>query len=213
MAELQIAVVGARAEPYAAVPTLLWSLRLTEATGAVIHAMALHAQVRIEPARRRYEPAEQDGLADLFGESSRWGTTLHPFVWAHLDTTVGRWSGETVIDVPMACTYDFEVTGSKYLHALGPDGEVPVVLLFSGTVFTCGEHGFAAEPVPWDLEGEHRLPVAEWQAMMDRYYPGDGWLRMPRPTIDALRRYRSRQALPSWEQTIAALLKEAGEDT
>jgi hypothetical protein len=213
VADLAVEIVGARADAFAAVPTLQWKLRMREETGAVVHTVALHVQVRIEPQRRHYSHEEQEALSDLFGEPARWGSTLHPFLWAHMDAMVSGFTGETEVEVPMACTYDFEVTGSKYLHSLGAGGEVPVVLLFSGTVFTKGETGFSAELVPWDLEGTYRLPVGEWRSLMDRYYPGDGWLRMPRRSIEALRRYRSRKALPTWEQTVEALLKQAGEDT
>jgi hypothetical protein len=211
MAELGAEIVGVRVEPYAAVPTLLWSLRLVESTGVRVHTVALHTQVRIEPQRRRYDRLEQDRLLDLFGEPTRWGDTLRPFLWTHVDTTVSGFDGETVVDLPMACTYDFDVAGSKFLHGL-EGGEVPLVFLFNGTVFTRGDAGFAAELVPWHLECEYRLPVTLWRELMDRYFPGGGWLRLDRGTIDRLQRYRAEQALPTWEQAIAALLKAAGED-
>jgi len=35
-------------------------LRVTAAEGTVVHAVALQCQIRIEPARRKYAPAEQD---------------------------------------------------------------------------------------------------------------------------------------------------------
>jgi len=47
---------------------------------------------------------------------------------------------------------------------------------------------------------------------MDRYFPNAGWLRLSRETIDRLQRFRAERALPTWEQAIEALLKEAGED-
>jgi hypothetical protein len=211
MAELSAAIVDVRVEPYAAVPTLMWSLRLAESTGVRVHTIALHTQVRIEPQRRRYDRLEQDRLLDLFGEPTRWGDTLRPFLWTHVDTTVSGFDGETVVDLPMACTYDFDVAGSKFLHGL-EGGEVPLVFLFNGTVFTRGDAGFAAELVPWHLECEYRLPVTLWRELMDRYFPGGGWLRLDRGTIDRLQRYRAEQALPTWEQAIAALLKAAGEN-
>jgi hypothetical protein len=211
MAELSAEIVDVRVEPYAAVPTLMWSLRLAESTGVRVHTIALHTQVRIEPQRRRYHQLEQDRLLDLFGEPSRWGDTLRPFLWTHVDTMVSGFEGETVVDLPMACTYDFDVAASKFLHGLD-GGEVPLVFLFNGTVFTKSDTGFAAELVPWHLECDYRLPVTLWREVMDRYFPGGGWLRLDRGTIDRLQRYRAEQALPTWEQAIAALLKAAGED-
>lgn len=211
MAELSIDVVDVRMEPYAAVPTIVWSLRLREATGIRVHTIALHTQVRIEPQRRHYKDTERGRLVEMFGEAPQWSESLRPFQWTSFDGMVGGFDDETIVELPMACTYDFEVTGSKYLHSLD-GGEVPLVFLFSGTVFTNGEAGFAAEMVPWHLEGHYRFPVAIWRETMDRYFPGAGWLRLDRTTIDRLQRYRAEQALPTWDQTFAALLKAAGED-
>ena len=71
-------------------------------------------------------------------------------------------AGHTEFDLPVECTYDFEVAGAKYIHSLA-DGEIPLLLLFSGTVFTRGESGFSAEPVPWDREASYRMPVSVWR--------------------------------------------------
>jgi hypothetical protein len=209
--ELTAEIAEATAEPYAAVPTLSFRLRLTEASGAAIHAIALRAQVRIEPQQRRYSAAEAERLVELFGETPRWGDTLRPFLWTHLSTTVSGFSGATEVELPMTCTYDFEVSGAKYLHSLDA-GDIPLVVLFSGTVFTKGGAGFIAEPVPWHVECKYRLPVAVWRETMDRYFPNAGWLRLSRSTIDDLVRFKTARALPTWEQAIEALLKEAGED-
>jgi len=58
MADLAITVAGAAAEPYAASPTVMFDLRATDASGARVHALALRAQIRIEPQKRRYNQAE-----------------------------------------------------------------------------------------------------------------------------------------------------------
>ena len=114
--------------------------------------------------------------------------------------------------MPVACTYDFEVGAAKYLHALS-DGEVPMLLLFSGTAFRRTDDGrFEVEQVPWSLESRYRVPVAVWRELMDRFFPGGGWIRLHRDTLDALQRFKARGALPTWEATFAALLKQAGED-
>ncbi|MET1065689.1 MAG: DUF6084 family protein, partial [Arthrobacter sp.] len=51
MTELAFDVVDIQPEPYAAAPQLTARLRLTESTGATIHAIALRCQVRILPQR------------------------------------------------------------------------------------------------------------------------------------------------------------------
>jgi len=211
MPELAFEVLDAVAEPFAAVPTLALRLKLTTTTEAPIHAIALRAQIRIEPQRRRYQPAEEVRLLELFGETPRWGDSLRPFLWTHAAAMVRGFSGSTQAELPLACTYDFEVAAAKYLHSLD-GGEVPLNLLFSGTVFTAGAAGFTAEPVPWHAEAGYRLPVAVWRDLMDHYFPNSGWLRLSREAIDSLQRFRVARALPSWEQAIELLLKEAGEE-
>jgi hypothetical protein len=212
MTELAFTVLGARPEPYAAAPGLLFRIRVDEPTGAAVHAIVLRAQVHIEPQRRRYVETEADQLTDLFGTTDRWSMTLRPFLWAHASAMVRGFTGSVEFDLPLPCTYDFEVAGSKYLHALA-DGEVPLVLRFSGTVFTRGTTGFGVEQVPWHLEAPYRLPVRLWREVMDAHFPGGGWIRLDRETLDALNRYRSARGLTGWEPALAELLATASEVT
>ena len=205
MTVLGVEVLDVRPQEHAAAPHLLFRLRVTETSGAVVHAIALRAQLRIEPQRRPYDEAERAGLADLFGTADRYASTLKPFLWTHASTMLQGFRGSTEVDLPVACTYDFDVSGTKYLHALR-DGEVPLALLFSGTVFTRGETGFAAEQLSWSLEASCRLPVSTWRRLMDLYFPGAGWIRLDRDTIAALAQFRSARGLTSWEQTFAELL-------
>jgi hypothetical protein len=130
--------------------------------------------------------------------------------FATVSLMVPSFTGSTEIDLPVPCTYDFEVAASKYLHALG-DGEVPLLLLFSGTVFTKGLSGFSVDQVPWHKEATYRLPVAVWREIMDRFFPGAGWIRVRRDTLDALQRFKAVRALPTWDDALEALFKEAGE--
>jgi hypothetical protein len=170
-----------------------------------VHAIALRCQIRIEPQRRPYDAAEQKGLTDLFGTSERYATTLKPFLWTHATAMVQGFQGSSEFDLPVACTYDFEVSASKYLQALR-DGSIPVVLLFSGTIFTRGETGFTVEQLSWSLDASCQVPVTTWRALMDAYFPGGGWIRLDRDTLDALVRYRSARGLTSWNQTLGGLL-------
>ena len=204
MTEFSFACIGVRADRYAAGPTLVFRLRVTAGDNAHVHALALRCQIRIEPARRGYEPAEADGLADLFGERSRWGSTLQPVQFAQVSVMVPSFTGEIETDLVVPCTYDMEIAATRYLTAL-TDGEVPLLMLFSGTAFT-GTGGFQVEPVPWDREAAFRMPVTAWREMVEQHFPGCGWIRLPRDTMDALLAYRSRHALPSWEATVQALL-------
>ncbi|OEJ37408.1 hypothetical protein AR457_32750 [Streptomyces agglomeratus] len=209
MTEFAFTCTGVRSDPYAAGPTLVFRLRITASGGARVHALALRCQIRIEPARRGYEPAEADGLKDLFGERSRWGSTLQPVQFAQVSLMVPGFTGETETDLVVSCTYDTDIASTRYFGAV-TGGEVPLLMLFSGTAFT-GAGGFHVEPVPWDREADFRMPVAAWREMVEQHFPGCGWIRVPRDTMDALLEFRSRRGLASWESTLQTLLAEADE--
>jgi hypothetical protein len=200
---------GAEPDRFAAAPTLLLSLTVAETTGALVHAGMLRCQVRVEPARRPYTDAEAEGLVDLFGTRARWGETLTPLNLATVAFSLPQFTGETTVPLPVPCTYDTEVAASRYLTALA-DGEVPLLLMFSGTVFLAGGSGLQVAQVPWDLEARFRLPVATWRAVMDVLFPNSGWVRLRRDVLDRLSRYRSAGGVPSWEETVTRLLDEAG---
>jgi hypothetical protein len=209
--DFAFACTGVRADPYAAGPTLVFRLRITASDHARVHALALRCQIRIEPVRRGYGDAEAARLTDLFGERSRWGSTLNPVQFAQVAVMVPGFTGEVETDLVVPCTYDMDIASTRYFHAL-EEGEVPLLMLFSGTAFT-GAGGFRVEPVPWDKEAAFRMPVKTWREMVDQHFPGSGWIRLPRDTMDALLAHRSQRALPSWEATVEALLGAAGERT
>jgi hypothetical protein len=172
-----------------------------------VHAIALRAQVRIEPSRRRYTDAEGDGLLDLFGPRERWPDTQRSFLWMHCATMVPGFNGGTEVNLPLPCTYDLEVAGSKYLHALRT-GTVPLLFLFSGTVFIKGSRGFAVQQVPWDREDRFDMPVGVWHDLMAAHFPDTGWVRLTTGTLDALSSYKARRGLLGYDQAVAELLAE-----
>ncbi|MFJ3235609.1 DUF6084 family protein [Streptomyces sp. NPDC086787] len=206
MSGLSFVCTGVRADRYAAGPTLVFRLRISKDSDEPVHALALNCQIRIEPARRGYDGTEAHGLTDLFGERSRWGSTLQPVQFAQVPLMVTGFTRETEADLVVPCTYDMDIAATRYLDALR-GGEVPLLMLFSGTAFT-GAGGFRVEPVPWDREATFRMPVAAWREMVEQHFPGCGWIRLPRDTMNALLAFRSRRALPSWEATVSALLEE-----
>jgi hypothetical protein len=189
---------------------VVFRLRVAEKTGVRMHAMMLRCQIRIEPQRRRYDAAEAEQLLELFGETPQWGDSLKPMQFASIGLMVPSFTGHIEVDLPVPCTYDFEVATAKYFHSL-TEGEIPLLLLFSGTVFLKTEAGFQIEQVPWHLEDRHRMPVTVWRELMDGFFPNSGWIRVRRDTLDALQRYKGRRVFSSWEDAFAALLKQAGE--
>ena len=205
MTELVFDCVGARAEKWAVAPTMTFLIKVAETAGEAVHGISLRCQIRIEPVKRRYSEDEGELLVDLFGERSRWGETMKPLQLAFAAQMVPGFTGSTEIELPVPFTYDFEVATSKYFHAL-QDGDIPLILLFSGTVFVKTDEGFRVEQVPWHKESAFRLPVATWREMMDSHFPNSSWVRVRRDTLDALLRFRTERVLPSWDDTFLALL-------
>ena len=208
MADLIFGCTGAASERYAATPTLTFSLTITERSGVRIHAIALRCQIRVEPHRRRYSAAEAQRLHDLFGDPSRWAETVKPIQLATVTTTVPTFTAVTEVEVPVPVTYDLEVASARYLQGLD-DGTIPLLLLFSGTVFVATGEGFSVELVPWSAEASYRLPVSVWHDLVDAHFPGRSWLPCSNVTLDALSAFKAKHALPTWDATLAALLAQA----
>ncbi|MFE6923095.1 DUF6084 family protein [Nocardia sp. NPDC057663] len=202
------AVLGIAPEPYAVTPTLTARVGIAALAEEPVHAIALRAQVRIEPHRRGYTDEESAGLLDLFGPRERWRDTQRSFLWMHCATMVPGFHGGAQVDLPMPCTYDFEVTGSKYLHALR-EGTVPLIFLFSGTVFIRGATGFAVQQIPWDREDKFQMPVSVWEDLMAAHFPNSGWLRLRRDTLDAIAAYKSSHGLLGFDDAMTRLLDTA----
>jgi len=208
MADLIFGCTGATAERYAATPTLTFALTITERSGVRVHAIALRCQIRIEPHRRRYSAAEAQRLHDLFGDPSRWAETVKPIQLATITTMVPTFTAVTETNVEVPVTYDLEVTSARYLHGLD-DGTIPLLLLFSGTVFVANGDGFSVELVPWSAEASYRMPVSIWRELVDVHFPNSAWLRCSRETLDELSAFKAKRALPTWDSTLEALLAEA----
>jgi hypothetical protein len=192
---------------YAATPLLCAQIHLEESTGALVHAMALRCQVRIAPQRRQYE-SSTGALGDLFGTRDRWGSTLKPLLWMHASTTVRGFTDGIDIELPLPCTYDLDVAATKYLHAVR-GGDIPLSLMFNGTIFTRGDTGFQVEQIPWNTDVEYRMPTEVWHDMMDAFFPNSGWIRMSHESIDALVQFRTSRGLTGWDETFETLLRGA----
>jgi hypothetical protein len=209
--ELRFAVTGAAPVEHAAAPTLAFALRVDAPGGQAIRSVVLDVQVQIAARRRPYDADARERLFELFGAPEGWGTTLRTLLWTRTTRVVPPFEGSTVVDLPVPCTYDLEVAAARYLAALG-DGEVPLELLFSGTVFHAGPDGrLQAARIPWECEAGYRLPVSVWRQTMDRHFPGTAWLRLRRESFDRLAAYRSRHALATWDDALDALLMGAEE--
>jgi hypothetical protein len=207
MPELHFQIEGAEAIAHAAAPLIALKLRITNlpATEA-IHTLTLRCQVQIEPAKRRYLLQEQEKLLDLFGEPERWSRTVRPLLWMNTTVAVPGFTDNLLVNLELPCTFDFNVATTKYFHALKA-GEIPVCVMFSGTVFYKGaDDALQVAQVPWDREANFRLPVTVWKEMMDLYFPDTAWLCLRRDAFEQLYQYKMRHGLPTWEQAITRAL-------
>ncbi|MDT7543428.1 MAG: hypothetical protein QOE33_3332 [Acidobacteriota bacterium] len=209
MPDLNFQVENVEAVAHAAAPLLSFKLRVTNANAdEPIHTVALRCQIQIESTRRRYNAQEQEHLLDLFGEPERWGRTLRTMLWTHASMVVTPFTGSTIVDLPVTCTFDFNVAATKYFAGL-EGGPVPLALLFSGTVFyESAEGALQVSQISWDKEAKYQLPVSVWQEMMNFYYPNSAWLSLRRDVFDRLNEYKMRRGIPTWEQALDSLLKD-----
>ena len=200
-------VEGAEAVAYSASPLLAFKLRVTNVDpDEVVQSVALRCQLQIEATHRKYGPQEQERLLDLFGAPERWSRTLRAMLWTHTSINVPPFQGSVVVDLPVPCTFDFNVAAAKYFAGLD-DGEVPLNLMFSGTIFyEPGANGLQIEQIAWDREAKYRLPVRVWKEMMDIYYPNIAWLCLRRDVFEKLSQYKMDRGIPTWEETIESLL-------
>ncbi len=84
MPDLNFEMVGAEAPAFAAVPTIIFKLRIDNAIEQErIHSGTLRCQVQINVTRRHYSPEAQARLLEVFGEPKRWGETLRSLLWTH----------------------------------------------------------------------------------------------------------------------------------
>ncbi len=207
MPQLTFTVDGAQAIPFAASPTIAFHLRVTNPQPAQeIQSIALRCQIMIEAQRRQYTPSERHGMRDLFGEPDRWSQTLRPLLWTHASVTVKEFAASTAVEMPVACTFDFNVGSAKYFYALETD-EIPLLFQFSGTIFSSAPDGsMRIAQIGWDKDSRFRMPATVWKDMMDLYYPNSAWLRLSREAFDRLHDYKQTRGLATWEQAIEELL-------
>lgn len=206
--DLRFSVVDAEAVARAAVPTVALRLVVERVGGGPVHSATLGVRVDIAPARRAYDAATGQRMVDLFGAPDRWGDTLSGIGWSRATVLVGPFADRATAELALPCSYDFDVAANKYLDALR-DGDIPLDLMFSGTVLYESEGRLRAAPIPWDREATYRLPVRVWRDAMAAAFGDAPWLRLRRDTFDRLSAYRARGAYTSWDAAVDALLGEA----
>ena len=208
MPDLSFQIETATVVPFAAIPMLAFRLQIRNAVAnEAIHTIALRCQIQIEVTRRRYSSAEQEHLLDLFGQPDRWSQTLRNLLWTHATVLVPGFSGPSgAVDLQVPCSFDFNVAATKYFAGLS-DGEIPLNMLFSGTVFYVREDSsLQVAPISWEKEARYTLPVTLWREMMESYYPNSVWLNLHRDVFERLYRYKMQHGIPTWERALEQVL-------
>ncbi|MEI9999367.1 MAG: DUF6084 family protein [Verrucomicrobiota bacterium] len=207
MPDLAFQVTGVEPAERGLAPLLTFQLEVANTPAQeAIQSVLLQVQIQLQAPQRRYNAGEKDKLSELFGAPERWGGTLRTRLWTQAVTHVGGFSGRTTAALTIPCSFDLNIAATKYFYALD-DGEVPLLFLFSGTVFYEGEGGrLQVQQIAWNKEAAWRMPVRAWREAMDRHYPGTAWLTLDREIFDRLYAYRRANGLPTWDQTIEQLL-------
>jgi hypothetical protein len=204
----EFAVVSAAPLAFAAAPTMVFSMTATERSGIEIQSIALSVQVMIDPARRGYDPATRERLAELFGPPASWTPSTQGMAWARIAVVVAAFEGSTSFALDVPCTYDLEVAAAKYFYAVR-EGDVPLSFHYSGTVFYLAPDGrVQITPVSWSSTAQFGMPIATWRAMIAKHYPGGGWIRLSDETLERLGARRASRGLPSFDAAIAELLSD-----
>lgn len=206
MLDFSFEVISGDPVLYSASPLLNLRTAITANEPIPVHSILLRCQIMMEVMRRHYTDEEQTGLKDLFGEPERWGQTLRTMLWTHVSVVVPPFREQTSVDLPVPCTFDFNVAATKYFGALQSD-DIPLLLLFSGTVFYEGENGaLQVCQISWEREAKFRLQVKVWRAMMEHYYPNSSWLCLRRDVFEKLYQFKVRNGIPTWEQTLEGII-------
>ena len=213
MPDLSFEVIGAEAVTFSTLPMLNFKMGITNAYAEEhIQSINLKCQIMLSVTQRRYSAEEKARLLELFGEPERWNKTLRAFLWTNVTTVVPRFSGSTVVELPVPCLYDFEVVSTKYFDAL-ENGEIPLTFLFSGTIFYENAEGnLQIGQISWSKEANYRLPVALWKEVINIHFPNSAWIRLPKDVFDQLHQYKIAHGLVTWEQVLVHLLRASGEE-
>jgi hypothetical protein len=212
MPDLDFKVVGVESAVHGIAPLLHFKLEVTNTPETeTIDSVMLQTQIQIQSTQRAYESAEKEKFGELFGTPDRWGQTLRARLWTHANATIRQFTGKTEAILSIPCTFDLNVSATKYFYAL-EGGEVPLLFLFSGTIFYKGaDERLQIQQVSWNKECAYRMPIAVWKEMMDRHYPNTAWLSLERGLFERLYAFRRREGLTDWDQTIERLLTQNDE--
>ncbi len=210
MPDLRFEIISSHVRQYAAVPTLVFNLQITNDTpNEEVYAAALKCQIIIEATKRTYDTETKRRLYELFGEAERWNETVGTTFWQIITVPVPRFTDQIVLEINVPCSEDQAIAAAKYFYGVR-DGIVPLAFLFSGTLFFKDvEDNLQITLIPWEKEASCKMPAALWQEMMDTHFPNSRWLKVSKDIYDKLVRYKSRNNFQTLENCLGDILEEA----
>jgi hypothetical protein len=210
MIDLDFTVEDVAIARNSAIPTLMFRLRISNSEpDTPVENVMLQVQVRIEATHRSYTPSERERLIDLFGSAEDWDRTLRSVMWTNAGVLVPAFAETCTVELPVPCSYDFDLAATKFFHGV-ETGEVPLLLLFSGTIFFRNHNGeLQIGQIAHHKEALYRLPVPVWQRMMEECHHDSVWLRIDRELFEAIYRFKRERRLASWNDALQRLIGTA----
>jgi hypothetical protein len=213
MPDLKFEIISSSVKEYAAVPMLVFGLRITNPNEREeIYAVSLKCQLMIEAVKRRYDEESKDRLFELFGPHTRWDETLRTFFWQIINIPVPAFKKETIIDINVTCSEDFGSAAGKYFYAVR-EGNVPLDFLFSGTLFYRSESGdLQMTMIPWEKQALYNMQASLWHQMMDAYFPNCRWLQIRKDLYERLVAYKAANKFPTLQNCLEYIVEQAAEE-
>jgi hypothetical protein len=209
MFDLDFVIEKAGPKSHVASPEIGLTLSVRAHGGRAVRGILLACQVRLEVARRRYDDEEAERLFELFGARADWSRTQQSLLWAQPTVLVPEFESHATVELSLACSLDFELATGKYLLGLG-QGVVPLLLLFSGTVFHATEgDGLQASPINRSAECRYALPFEVYRATTAPFFAERAPIALERSLLHRLARYKRQRGAPTIELALAELLDQA----
>jgi hypothetical protein len=209
MPDLKFEILSSHVKQYAAVPTLVFNLQITNnSENEEIYAVSLKCQLMIEAVKRRYDEESKNRLFELFGPHTRWDETLRTFFWQIINIPVPAFKNKTTIEISVPCSEDFGTAAGKYFYAVR-EGNVPLDFLFSGTLFYKNTEGsLQMTMVPWEKQALYNMPALLWHQMMDDYFPNCRWLQIRKDIYEKLVEYKAANKFPTLQNCLEYILEQ-----
>jgi hypothetical protein len=212
MVDIDFLVEDATFDAHSLAPSMRFILRIVNRTPTCeVKNVQLQCQVRVEPARRRYDDEERERLVELFSDPERWSETLRSLLWSQANVWAPAFRDECRVELPVPCSCDYGIAITKYFEGLR-NGEAPLSFRFSGAIFYLDDDGLLQiAQIPWSKETNFRLPIELWRKMIEHHHQDGVWLRLDREVFERLHAYRRRRRLPSFDHAISALVESETE--